>query len=353
MRLLLILVMATAARLFACSCVPGITTCGSLKSAEVAFVGTVISGSEAEGHDSHGFGDHPARLKVETIVRGLDPDTADVNVDPAVHTSCYLRLRVGERWLILGKVFGNRVMTGGCSGSTLIPASDKALGPIIIMHPEQGIRGTVKDSDGKPVAGIRVAAYAIEQGRPQRVSVRSAFTDREGNYEFQRLDNGTYIVGVNADWGEDSSPYRRTYHVASNSAEGATPVLLNGRTLYNIDISVGPARKLVPMSIRVTFADGKNAANALISVVRDDNGYLPGDLRDPSARFTDTTGVLKIRMYEGDEYLLSAKWTDFASGFPLRTRTSLDSNQVRAIAREGTVVTLTLNDPGSRPVPQK
>jgi hypothetical protein len=456
----LIMLGLTTVRIFGCSCAGGVTTCGSLTSAKIAFVGTVIQGSEPEdGHERRGFGTSVAVVKVETIVRGLDKGVLEIKVNPSVGTSCYFPMRSGERWLIFGGYLGENVFTGGCSGSRLISPTDVTvermvdsflrgpnlfLGEVriykgwdspwrtdnlmsgveivlsregkkwstrtdqaghfevqglpaeeydldvkspgmsferpedsgesrfdqgvsskvlmtssgcvqapLILWPDQGISGAVRGFDAKPLAGINVSAYKLdEQGRPSRVSARTATTNDEGRYLLPRLMNGNYIVGVNANWAVDKGPYAMKYHPAAGSPLSATIIVLEGKTLNNIDISLDPPRKLADVTVRVVFADGKPASSALVSVERDDKGRLWGDARNPSASFTDNAGLLKVALYDGDQYVLSASWTEYDKpSFPLRTKATAESNRVRVIAGRGAVANVVLANPTPKLAP--
>jgi hypothetical protein len=176
--------------------------------------------------------------------------------------------------------------------------------------------------------------------------MRTATTNDEGRYLLPRLTNGSYVVGVNADWAADRGPYAMKYHPAAGSALAATSIVLDGKTLDNIDISLDPPRKLVDVIVHVVFADGKPASSALVSVERDDKGPLWGDARNPSASFTDSAGLLKVALFEGDQYVLSASWTEYdKSSLPLRTKAKAESNRVRVIAGRGAVADVVLANP--------
>ena len=458
LRFCMIMLGLTTARLFACSCVGSLTTCGSLTSAKVAFVGTVIQGSEPEEGRHRGFGTSVAVVKVETIVRGLDKGVLEIKVNPALGTSCYFPMRAGERWLIFGGVIGQDVFTGACSASMRISPADEtvermvdsflrgpnlflgevrtykgwdspwrtdnlmsgveivlsregekwsvktdtsgrfelkglpageydldveapgmsflrpedssgsgsgggvssrlSMNPVgcvqapLILMPDQGISGTVRGFDSKPLSGINVSAYKLDdQGRPSRLSTRTATTNVEGRYLLPRLTNGSYLVGVNADLGVDRSPYAMKYHPAASSPLAAASIVLDGKTLNNIDIALDPPRKLVDVTVHVVFADGKPASSALVSVERDDKGRLWGDAGNSSSIFTDSAGSLKVALYDGDQYVLSASWTEYEPSVPLRRKATAESNRVRVIAGQDAVAKVVLANPTPRLAP--
>jgi len=443
--------------LWACSCAGSITTCEAMTKSDVAFVGTVITGTEPSDRSVHGgFGSTPALVKVQTVVRGLDDGVSEIKVNPSVGTSCYFAMKPGERWLVFGRHFGEFVMTSGCSGSHVVAASDTitdrmigsflkgpnlftgevrtytgwdspwrkdnlindvqitlthegkkwsttsdvsgrfelrdlpagdydmavrapgmsfqqpgddALFPVrsgvspklnmpasgcveapLMMWPDQAIKGRVTGRDGNPISHLKIGAYKLnEQGQPARTSLRATLTDEGGGYVLPRLPNGSYVVGVNADFGVDDSPYRARFYPSADSVLGAMTVTLDGKTYDHVDISMDAPRKLVDVSVKVRFEDGTPASSALILVERDDKGIIFGDPRDLASHFTNGAGVLNVKLFDGDQYLLAAQWTEFQPGSPLRTKAVAESDKVRVVGGAGTMVTITLKKP--QPIP--
>jgi hypothetical protein len=126
---------------------------------------------------------------------------------------------------------------------------------------------------------------------------------------------------------------------------------LDGKTLNNIDIALDPPRKLVDVTVHVVFADGKPASSALVSIERDDKGRLWGDAGNSSSIFTDSAGSLKVALYDGDQYVLSASWTEYEPSVPLRRKATAESNRVRVIAGQDAVAKVVLANPTPRLAP--
>ena len=123
----------------ACSCVRYPTSCESLATAKVAFIGTVTQGTEPDDavEPGQGFGTRRAIVTVETGVRGLRDDVREVRVNSAVGTSCYFELKARERWLILGAVSAgdpHLVHTGVCSGSVEMRPENTEISQIVASY---------------------------------------------------------------------------------------------------------------------------------------------------------------------------------------------------------------------------
>src|SRR5437762_2462040 len=80
----------------ACFCGTTGSACDWLRGAEAVFVGRVIEDS------GEGYGTGPARMIVEEVLHGLPATLHEVTVDTDAGTSCYMRLKKDERYVIYG-----------------------------------------------------------------------------------------------------------------------------------------------------------------------------------------------------------------------------------------------------------
>lgn len=188
----------------ACSCVSYPTTCEKLAKAEVAFVGLVTQGTYAEGvADPHrGFGERPAVVSVETIVRGLPAGTREVQVDPAVGTSCYFPLKAGERHLVLGSMRPGApavVLTGTCMSGALVRPENDELRGIIASYmggPTLFLGDTrlYKSWDSKYRDDALLAEVDVKlSGKTREWSAR---TDASGRFMAEGLPPGEYVFSA-------------------------------------------------------------------------------------------------------------------------------------------------------------
>ncbi len=165
----------------------------------------------------------------------------------------------------------------------------------LAMWPAGSIRGTVRGVEGKPVMGVTVQAFALdERGQRESSPLRTAATDVEGKYNIQPLPSGQYVVGVNASRSEDENPYLPA--VYSNGQ----PVHLGEVGLAaGIDLAVGTPRTAAKLRVKAVTPAGKPYQGA---VVRLDT---PGGVqRWFSRERTDANGELVAPVYAGERYLV-------------------------------------------------
>jgi hypothetical protein len=179
-----------------CSCAPGISLCTSLASAPVVFVGRVTKDSGP----NYGIG--PARMVVEEVLHGLSDNAGEIEVETGAGTSCYMRLEMGERYLIFGSPDRQRaglIRRHFCAGSFLVRGNQKLLEALRDSQNQTGshLVGTIykqreKYSAGEPVgAGIRILAERTGQQL-------EAITDAEGSFDFAQIPPGTWQLRLNS-----------------------------------------------------------------------------------------------------------------------------------------------------------
>lgn len=194
----------SGAVLYACSCARYPTTCETLATAKVAFVGVVTTGTEAENapNPRRGFGTREAVVRVETVIRGLQEGTREIRVNPSIHTSCYVPLGFGERWLIVGNTpTANKdvVFTGTCSGSRPFGGPGNDLSSVVdsYMHGANLFFGSVRkevgwDSQWRRDNLVEGAAVSLK-GKDKEWSAR---TGAAGTFEVRGLPPGEYRFQV-------------------------------------------------------------------------------------------------------------------------------------------------------------
>lgn len=116
------------------------------------------------------------------------------------------------------------------------------------LTPEATIRGTVMETDGRPVgAGVSVAAVRLEKredGSERHSPVAVAQTDGDGHFVLKELPPGSYFVVVNGPDGFDARKnaggwYRETWYDGSSSIEAALQIALKeGQRHGGIQIAV-------------------------------------------------------------------------------------------------------------------
>jgi hypothetical protein len=78
----------------------------------------------------------------------------------------------------------------------------------VALVPESVIYGHVEDANGEPVenAQVRIVQVRIEEGRKKWNQVAGGQTDEEGDFRIADLSQGTYYVGVDANWSLRRNP---------------------------------------------------------------------------------------------------------------------------------------------------
>jgi hypothetical protein len=123
MRLLVSAFLATAP-MFACSCLNTASACSAMSGSTVVFLGRVLVDS------GEGWGTGPARVLVEEALLNVPKDLHEVQISTSAGTSCYYRLKAGERYVVFAQKQGGpemRLAVGGCSNTFLLQGNDHVL----------------------------------------------------------------------------------------------------------------------------------------------------------------------------------------------------------------------------------
>ena len=62
-----------------------------------------------------GWGTGPAKVVIEEALQNVPPGQREVEIETAAYTSCYYRLKAGERYVIITQ--GSKYLVAGCSNS--------------------------------------------------------------------------------------------------------------------------------------------------------------------------------------------------------------------------------------------
>ncbi len=178
-----------------CSCVSNSTACGSLTSTPIVFVGKVTVDS------GEGNGKGPATMVVQEILHGIPKDVREVQVDTSAGTSCYMRLQLGETYVIYGgskKDDSVHVVRQSCSFSFNVRGNESLLdalrvaeegGPPRLLGRVYQMTGKYAWGDGVP--GIRVTA----QRETTQIETQ---TQANGQFAFSNVLSGEYVLRVNS-----------------------------------------------------------------------------------------------------------------------------------------------------------
>ncbi len=151
MRLLLLASLITAP-LFACGCINMASPCSNMSGDTVVFLGRVLVDS------GEGVGTGPARVLVEEALFNVPPDLRGVEISTSAGTSCYYRLKAGERYVIYARKQDgpqDRLFVSGCSNTFPLQGKEHILDAL--RNKSRGgpsrMVGTVRRSSGSYLRG--------------------------------------------------------------------------------------------------------------------------------------------------------------------------------------------------------
>src|SRR4051812_4947785 len=100
--------------LFACSCWNTATPCSEIGGSKVVFLGRVLVDS------GEGLGTGPARVIIEEPFSNVPKGLHEVEVNTSAGTSCYYRLKAGDRYVVFaskGDGAKASLLVTGCSNT--------------------------------------------------------------------------------------------------------------------------------------------------------------------------------------------------------------------------------------------
>lgn len=172
----------------ACSCISTATPCSLLGGTSVIFVADVVVDS------GEGIGKGPAKVAIVEPLQNVPAGLKEATIETAAGTSCYFRLRAGERYVIITS--GPRYSVQACNSSFRVAGNEHILDAMrsYFKGGPQRLVGSVQKSTGR---------YSHEGGIPN-VSVdlrtgESRFTtttDGDGHYVLIGLEPGRYKIQV-------------------------------------------------------------------------------------------------------------------------------------------------------------
>ena len=187
LRAAVVLAAILAPAAWGCKCVPS-SPCNSLKTHEVAFVGTVTIPTGDRMHM------RVARLVVEEVFHGLQESIKEVDVDTRLG-DCSMPLVAGERYVIFASRADPGLRVHACSGSFNVREQPLLFSAIqeAARSGESRLVGAVvvfrKDHTHTAAAGVRVTAQ-------RDGATLEAKTTTEGEFEFREPAPGSYRVAV-------------------------------------------------------------------------------------------------------------------------------------------------------------
>jgi hypothetical protein len=242
MGLLWTILLATAPS-WACSCTNTATPCSHVGGSTVIFVAHVLTDS------GEGWGHGPARVAIEEPLQNVPSGLREAEISTAAGTSCYFRLKAGERYVILTQ--GPSYSVAGCSSSFQLRGNEHIL---------EALRNQVRGGPPRLVGTVLKSTGAYSHGAGlDGVSViaeadgvrHETTTDGFGHYVITALNPGRYKIQISKNGYVSDSTYnqrwsgRMSLNPATNRYEPDTAdsgsVLVSERSCSVWNLAMWPA----------------------------------------------------------------------------------------------------------------
>lgn len=261
-----------------------------------------------------GRGSGPARVVIEEPLWNVPQGLREVDVDTMAGTSCYRRLKAGERYVIFADSSpapAPRLFMSSCSKTFSVPGNEYLLDALRVKAqggPSRLVgkvsRSGVSNATRRPIAGVTVIARSSDQRY-------ETITDSEGRYELRALPPGFYQLEVLKSGFLPDEEYNNTqpgWPARRNESQpfGALPVPvrvpLAAGSCEVWDLALWPRGRI---SGRVSFPDGQPVAGILVQAVESYSQDWRTSTPMRTAR-TDASGRYWIEPLPGSDYVVSA-----------------------------------------------
>jgi hypothetical protein len=180
--------------------------------------------------------------------------------------------------------------------------------------------GSVRSVEGKPIEGVPVQAFAINnRGSLDNSPLRENKTDSNGRYVISGLPPGEFVVGVNGEQYYDRLAWPPRFYPGTSDRDGAARLHLDrGQKQTGIDLQLLAPRASALLHIEAVFEDGSPAVDAGANVED-----LSGIQRAFALGRENHKSVLDVPVYVGETYkvksfLVNVKSAPIEVGAPIR-----------------------------------
>jgi hypothetical protein len=203
----------------------------------------------------------------------------------------------------------------------------------LYLQPNGQITGRVYTADGRPVPNQDVELAAAEGNG---LAELHAETDEEGQYHFDGVHPGQFVIGVNLEGVPNAkSPYLRTYSPNAQKRQNASIVsLAKGEIVAGQDIYLGRQAEAREVEGVVLWQDGKPAANATISLTYPDYPWHADSKPGPDSQgkftvqvLTDLRTILWVQGQNSAGVWMNAGEVELPTQGPIKAMTLVLSHQ--------------------------
>ena len=191
---------------------------------------------------------------------------------------------------------------GRFTGREPIRLNDLACGEINFTVQFNGVvSGRVLDAAGEPAKEVQVRLGSADDADSERFT----WTDKEGYYEFVRVQPGGYLLGFNLTWAPDKDdPYPRTFYPGVKTrAEAALLTVGEGERLKGYDMTLPPRLSARQVDVTVVWPDGRPAVGVRVYYEMNDVTDIGNSIE------TDTKGRASVTLFDNYHYIIYATGT--------------------------------------------
>lgn len=180
------------------------------------------------------------------------------------------------------------------------------------LRPDTSIRGHVFDENGKPIAAITVNLISADwqnenDSEPviRSYDVRESATYLSGEYVFEKVAKGRYLLGVSIAYPDTKFPYSRLFYPGTEDIKKAEPIVIEiGKKVGPFDLHL--SKKLPTQMIEgvVLWPDDKPAVGAKVRM------QMFGNYRSQFEAKTDEKGRFTLNAVSGRDYEIEAYWEE-------------------------------------------
>jgi hypothetical protein len=125
------------------------------------------------------------------------------------------------------------------------------------------VSGKVVDAKGYAAKEVQLTLVSSDDDNREWWT----WTDKEGNYEFNMVQPGSYLLGLNLTWAPDSEdPYPKTFYPGVKTRTEASLITVGeGEKLKGYDMTLPPRLRERQLNVTVVWPDGTPAANVPVA----------------------------------------------------------------------------------------
>ena len=160
------------------------------------------------------------------------------------------------------------------------------------------ISGKVVDSTGEPAKEVQINLVLGDDDDKSWWT----WTNKEGYYEFPRVQPGSYLLGFNLDWAPDKDdPYPKTYYPGVKTrAEASLITVGEGEKLKGYDMTLPQLLSARELKVTVVWPDGRPAVGVRV-VYEMNEATSNGESAE-----TDARGQATLSLFNTYHYIIGA-----------------------------------------------